>query len=285
MTPVYCRSQADLPSPYPEGRSVVPPFVMRLLLALLLLGRTSALRPRPPRAPERSLCLRDVISASSSGFSSAVQFSGSSGAALDLRKVSVSVGNNDLIRDIEWTVMPFDRWAIVGQNGVGKSTLLKAITNTGGELVNIREGSVVIAKKARIGYLEQKGVSGSTRTVREEVSSRMDRLTAATKALEEAESRVAEGDVSEEALAALDTATIEFEAAGGYTIEQKIGNVLKGLGFVEADYDKLCSEFSGGWQMRIALARLLLSEPDLLFLDEPTNHLDKGILNVILTTF
>lgn len=263
---------------------MVSPFVMRLLLALLLLARTSALRPRP-RAPERTLCLQDVISASSSGFSSAVQFSGSSGAALDLRKVSVSVGNNDLIRDIEWTVMPFDRWAIVGQNGVGKSTLLKAITNTGGELVNIREGSVVIAKKARIGYLEQKGVSGSTRTVREEVSSRMDRLTAATKALEEAESRVAEGDVSEEALAALDTATIEFEAAGGYTIEQKIGNVLKGLGFVEADYDKLCSEFSGGWQMRIALARLLLSEPDLLFLDEPTNHLDKGILNVILTTF
>lgn len=133
--------------------------------------------------------------------------------------------------------------------------------------------------KARVGYLEQKGVSGSTKTVREEVSSRMDRLTDAQKALEHAEKLVAEGDTSDEALKMLEDASVEFEAAGGFTVEQKISNVLKGLGFLMEEYDKRCDEFSGGWQMRIALARLLLSEPDILILDEPTNHLDKGARN------
>ena len=130
-------------------------------------------------------------------------------------------------------------------------------------MVSIREGEVLIAKKARMGYLEQKGVSGSTKSVREEVSSRMDRLTAATAALESAEEAVSGGDTSDDALQNLSEAAVEFEAAGGYTVEQKIANVLKGLGFIEEDYDRYCSEFSGGWQMRIALARLLLSEPDL----------------------
>ena len=208
--------------------------------------------------------------------SSAVKFDGSSGAALDLSNVCLSIGNNDVISSISWTILPKERWALVGRNGCGKSTLLKAITSSGGELVSIREGDITIAKKARLGYLEQKGVSGSIKTVREEVSSRMDRLTVATANLETAEAAVVNGDTSDEALVALEEASVEFEAAGGYTVEQKIANVLKGLGFIEEDYDRLCSEFSGGWQMRIALARLLLSEPDLLLLDEPTNHLDKG---------
>eukprot|EP01036_Dinobryon_divergens_P028535 gene28535-37493_t len=164
--------------------------------------------------------------------------------------------------------MPKERWALVGRNGAGKSTLLKALTGNGGENVNIREGSISLAKKARMGYLEQKGVSGSTKTVREEVSSRMDRLRAATASLEAAEKAVTDGDTSDAALIALEESQIEFEAAGGYTVDQKIGNVLKGLGFLEEDYDRYCAEFSGGWQMRIALARLLLSEPDLLLLDE-----------------
>jgi ATPase subunit of ABC transporter with duplicated ATPase domains len=140
----------------------------------------------------------------------------------------------------------------------------------------VRDGSISIARKARVGYLEQKGVSGSTKSVRGEVASRMDRLQAATKALEAAEAAVASGDTSDDALSKLEVANTEFELAGGYTVEQKVSNILRGLGFAEEDYDRLCSEFSGGWQMRIALARLLLSEPDLLFLDEPSNHLDKA---------
>ena len=199
-----------------------------------------------------------------------------SGAAMEMNRVCLSVGNADLISDINWTIMPMERWALVGQNGAGKSTLLRALTGTGGELVSLRDGDIAVSKKSRFGYLEQKGVSGSSATVREEVSSRMDRLAAATKALELIEKKVSDGDTSDDALAGLAEASVEFEAAGGYTVEQKIANVLKGLGFIESDYDRLCSEFSGGWQMRIALARLLLSEPDLLILDEPTNHLDKG---------
>lgn len=200
----------------------------------------------------------------------------SSGVAIGLDGVCLSVGNNDIMTDISWSILPFERWALVGENGAGKSTLLRALTGTGGLNVAIREGNVVIAKKSRVGYLEQKGVSGSTQTVREEVTSRMDRFKQAEKALAEAEKRVSDGDCSDEALTALTDCTTEFDSAGGYVIEQKISNVLKGLGFLPEDYEKRCSEFSGGWQMRIALARLLLSEPDLLILDEPTNHLDKG---------
>lgn len=204
------------------------------------------------------------------------KFSGNSGAALELESVGLSIGNNDILNDIDWKLYPNERWALVGPNGAGKSTLLKALTGTGGKMVNIREGDVTLAKSMRMGYLEQKGVSGSTLTVREEVKSRMERLAAATVIYEAAEARLTNGDTSEEALEEFETASTEFEAAGGYTVDQKIGSVLKGLGFLEDDYDRSCAEFSGGWQMRIALARLLLSEPEVLILDEPTNHLDKG---------
>lgn len=160
----------------------------------------------------------------------------------------------------------------------GKSTLLKAViaAATGDAVRAGAGGTISIAKNAKVGYLEQKGVSGSTRTVKEEVASRMERIQEASIALEAAENRVSEGDISDAALEALETATAEFDLAGGYTAGQTISSVLKGLGFVETDNDRKCSEFSGGWQMRIALARLLLSEPDLLILDEPTNHLDKA---------
>jgi ATP-binding cassette, subfamily F, member 3 len=211
-----------------------------------------------------------------SSMNPSVKYSGSSGAAIQISNVDISIGNNDILKGINWTILPNERWAIVGRNGEGKSTLLKAITCTGGETLSISNGEICIAKKYRIGFLEQKGVSGSTLSVREEVTSRMDRLVAATAALEEAETLVSNGDTSDETLTMLSDATVEFEAAGGYDIEKKIANVLNGLGFLQEDWDRKCSEFSGGWQMRIALARLLLSEPDLLMLDEPTNHLDKG---------
>ena len=121
--------------------------------------------------------------------STAIKYTGSNGAALELDKVCLSVGNNDIMNDVNWTMMPNERWGLVGRNGAGKSTLLRALTNTGGETVAIRTGLVSIAKKARMGYLEQKGVSGSKLTVREEVTSRMDRLRLATKNLESIELR------------------------------------------------------------------------------------------------
>lgn len=173
--------------------------------------------------------------------SNGVTFTGSTGAAVEISSVRLSIGNNDVMSDVNWTILPKERWALVGRNGAGKSTLLRAITGTGGELVSISEGGISIAKKARMGYLEQKGVSGSVMTVRQEVSSRMDRLTAATAALDKAEAAVSGGDTSEEMLIELEEASVEFEAAGGYTVEQKISNVLKGLGFIEEDYDRFVS--------------------------------------------
>ena len=201
-----------------------------------------------------------------------------SGASISISDVSLSIGNNDIISDLNWHIMPNERWGLVGKNGAGKSTLFRAITGQS-DIVDVRLGEISKSKKVRMGYLEQKGVSGSTLTVKEEVSSQMMGLVNARNRLEEIEKLVEGGDYSEETLQALSDATVEFEMQGGYTADQKIDNVLKGLGFTEEDYSKSCSEFSGGWQMRIALCRLLLSEPDVLLLDEPTNHLDRSARN------
>lgn len=157
-----------------------------------------------------------------------VTYDGSSGAALSLQSMSVSVGNYDILNELNWEIMPKERWGIVGQNGAGKSTLLRTVISGSEGNINIRSGSINIAKKSRIGYLEQKGVSGSTLTLRQEVTTRMDRLTAATKAYELAETALSSGDTSDEALLEFERAAEEYEAAGGYTVEQKIGSVLKG---------------------------------------------------------
>jgi len=189
---------------------------------------------------------------------------------LSVTEVAVGVADNTLISKLNWNVMPGDRWAIVGENGCGKSTLLKALTGTLPEL--LMEGSIKVMPGVRLGYLEQTAVSGATTSVKSEVMSRMTEYQEALGELQESEDACTSGSECE--LERLEAATGAFEACGGYTVEARVGAVLKGLGFQPADYDKPCDSFSGGWQMRIALARLLLSEPELLVLDEPTNHLD-----------
>lgn len=237
-------------------------------LAILLLGHCAALlRPqaalRPQHAPRPQL-VRDAAN---------IQYGDTGGAALVLDDLSVSRGPVELVSGVSWTCMPGERWGIVGPNGAGKSTLLGAILG----VHESTTGKVAVKEGIDVGYLEQTGVGGSETTVREEVMSRMGALAAAQRALDEATAKVEGGDYSEEALEALGDAQAEFEERGGYSSEETVSKVLGGLGFdTKNDLDRPCSDFSGGWQMRIALARLLLSGPELLLLDEPTNHLDSA---------
>lgn len=189
------------------------------------------------------------------------------GAALRLENVAISRGATPLLQKIEWSVQPYERWGIVGVNGAGKSTLLGAITGT----VRMDTGRALVHANARVGYLRQSAVSGSARTVAEEARSEMTLVEEARVRLEHTTKIVEDGDYSDKALEALASAQEEFENLGGYEQEQLVDTVLKGLGFEPEDSDRLCSDFSGGWQMRIALARLLLSKPTLLLLDEPSN--------------
>ena len=160
----------------------------------------------------------------------------------------------------------------MGPNGCGKSTLLKAIVGS----IPLDEGQIFIGKNVKVGYLKQTAVSGSMKTVREEASSEMYEINHARREMDRLESLIENGDSSERTLNALSKVQAQFESVGGYTQESTVDSILKGLGFQPSDSERLCSDFSGGWQMRIALARLLLSHPDLLLLDEPSNHLDSS---------
>merc|ERR1711865_932899 len=194
------------------------------------------------------------------------------GAALRLDNVAISRGASSLLKNIDWSVQPNERWGIVGINGAGKSTLLGAITGT----VRMDEGHAFVHSNIRVGYLKQSAVSGSTMTVAEEARSEMTYIENAREKLEASTEVVELGDYSEEALNELAQDQEYFESIGGYQQEQLVDTVLKGLGFEPEDSERLCIDFSGGWQMRIALARLLLSKPSLLLLDEPSNHLDSS---------
>jgi ATP-binding cassette subfamily F protein 3 len=179
------------------------------------------------------------------------QIGDTKGAALRLANVAISRGASPLLKNIEWSVNPGERWGIVGINGAGKSTLLGAITGT----VRMDEGQAFVHSKVRVGYLKQSAVSGSTSTVYEESRSEMTAIEDARERLETASKIVEDGDFSEKALEVLADAQEQFQEMGGYEQEQMVDSVLKGLGFEPEDSDRLCSDFSGGWQMRIALAR------------------------------
>ena len=133
-----------------------------------------------------------------------------------------------------------------------------------------------MANKVKVGYLKQTAVSGSLKTVREEAASEMYEINNARLRMQKLEEQIANGDSSEKTLNDLSKAQSRFEDVGGWTQDQDVDQVLKGLGFQPSDSNRPVADFSGGWQMRIALARLLLSQPDLLLLDEPSNHLDSS---------
>ncbi len=188
---------------------------------------------------------------------------------LRMDDATVSVGGQDLLVGASLHLRQGDHAGLVGRNGSGKTTLLRVLV---GERSADR-GRVERRSGIRIGWLPQQAVSGSTKTVWEEAQGAMTRLNQLQDQLTRAQRAVQE-EASEDALQALDRATEAFRIAGGFAADERIGEVLHGLGFGPDTWHRSCETFSGGWQMRIALARLLLSDPDVALLDEPTNHLD-----------
>jgi ATP-binding cassette subfamily F protein 3 len=238
-------------------------------LAAAPICNTNHVAP-PFRIRQTSLSLSTAVPTTAN---SGVTKGDTKGANLLLTDIFISTGDgNQILKNINFRVDPKERWGIVGPNGCGKSTLLGAITGS----VRIDEGTALVASKVKVGYLKQTAVSGSTKTVREEAASEMEAINKAKSQMERLEKLIAGGDASEKTLNDLADAQSRFEDVGGWTQDQDVDLVLKGLGFQPSDSDRFCSDFSGGWQMRIALARLLLSQPDLLLLDEPSNHLDSS---------
>jgi len=193
---------------------------------------------------------------------------------IQLSEAGKRFGPKILFENLNWLVTPKDRVGIVGANGTGKSTLLKTLAGIEG----LDYGTLNAAKGIRAGYLPQDGITLTGRSVFNECLSVFEEIRAL-----EAEQKSLEKSMGELDHESPDYRQIaeryhqvqaEFTARDGYNIESRVGTVLAGLGFSREDWQRRVEEFSGGWQMRIALAKLLLEEPNLLLLDEPTNHLD-----------
>jgi len=190
-------------------------------------------------------------------------------AMLQLRNIIKDFGDRRLFAGINWHVRSADRIGLCGENGTGKTTLLRILA---GE-VHVDGGEVQSARDTTIGYLPQDGLVHAGRCLFDEVRTALADLIALEEELGYLEKRIG-ADSPSEMLERYAEVQETFRHRGGYAMEAEIGRVLGGLGFAESDWQKPCEEFSGGWQMRIALAKLLLQRPNLLLLDEPTNHLD-----------
>lgn len=194
---------------------------------------------------------------------------------LQIENLSLYFGERPLFDGISATINPGERIGLVGPNGAGKSTLLKMIA---GE-VQPDSGSVAMSNRETTGYLPQDGVDPQPGTTVysevERVFEKILNLREESKELQRKMERLNPGsDEHDQVLKRFGLVQHQLEDSGDYTLKSEIERVLSGLGFRESDFNRPTREFSGGWLMRIALARLLLTEPDYLLLDEPTNHLD-----------
>ncbi len=183
-------------------------------------------------------------------------------------------GHKLLFDGLDWLITPKERAGLVGANGTGKSTLLKIIAG----MESLDYGSMSAMKGIRLGYLPQDGLQVSGRSVFAECMSVFADVKELEQELETLTARMSDidpaGEEYRQVAERFERADSEFRARDGYAIEARVGSVLAGLGFHKDDWLRQTEEFSGGWQMRIALAKLLLERPNVLLLDEPTNHLD-----------
>ncbi len=194
---------------------------------------------------------------------------------LQLEKISLSLGDRDLLDEISALINPGERIGLVGPNGAGKSTLLKIIMG----IQEADSGNIQLSNEETLGYLPQDGVDPDFElTVVEEVETAFSHLFDLEQEIRELQTKLAntdpESDAHQNLLEKYGLLQTKLEASGLYTLRADVEKVLMGLGFDEEDFSRNTSEFSGGWLMRIALAKLLLRKPTYLLLDEPTNHLD-----------
>ena len=193
---------------------------------------------------------------------------------IQLSSAGKRYGHKLLFEGADWLITSKDRIGLVGANGTGKSTLMKVLAR----LETLDYGSISTAKGISAGYLPQDGLALSGQTVFAECMSVFSKLRAMEQEMEDLTRSMSELDHTSDDYAQVaeryHRIEHEFQTNDGYAIESHVGTVLSGLGFSKKDWSRQTEEFSGGWQMRIALAKLLLQKPNLLLLDEPTNHLD-----------
>ncbi|MGB6191629.1 MAG: ABC-F family ATP-binding cassette domain-containing protein [Terracidiphilus sp.] len=193
---------------------------------------------------------------------------------LSLQNAGKRFGPRILFLEADWLIRSREKTALVGANGTGKSTLMKVLAG----IETLDYGNLQLTRGMSIGYLPQEGLRLAGRTVFEECLTVFDELRSMESEIEHLAAQLADLDhASPEYEAAAERYSMlqeRFHALDGYALDAQVGSVLTGLGFGKEDWGRQTDEFSGGWQMRIALAKLLLARPSLLLLDEPTNHLD-----------
>jgi ATP-binding cassette, subfamily F, member 3 len=198
---------------------------------------------------------------------------------IQLSELSKSFGERVLLDRVTWQISPRERVGLCGPNGAGKTTLLKMLAG----LDEPDAGQIIKPNNLTVGYLPQDGLNHTGRTLLDEASTAFQALLDMKAEMHTLEERLGDdrvpADQHEQMLIRYAELQDTFRAQEGYDIDLKVATVLRGLGFSQDDFQRPCNVFSGGWQMRIALAKLLLGRPGLLLLDEPTNHLDLDARN------
>lgn len=194
---------------------------------------------------------------------------------LNIHNISVSFSGEYLFEEVSYQLSPGDRVGLIGKNGAGKSTMLKLLAKE----YEVDQGTIAIDKNVTLGFLKQDIDFEKGHTVIEEAQQAFTEIKALEKQIEEVNQALAsrtdyESESYHELMVAVGDLSDRYEIIGGYSYQGETERVLQGLGFVRTDFDKNTDTFSGGWRMRIELAKLLLQKNDVLLLDEPTNHLD-----------
>ena len=194
---------------------------------------------------------------------------------VSVNQLTVSFGGTDLFNNITFIVNPRDRIGLVGKNGAGKTTLLKIFAG----LQQATSGTVIVPQDIDVGYLPQQMVHQGGRTVMEETRTAFERVLGLLREIEQTNEEIAlrtdyESDAYISLIHHVSELNERYEILGGASVEAEVEKTLTGLGFAHEDFARPTTELSGGWRMRIELAKILLGRPNLLLLDEPTNHLD-----------